>query len=219
VSCLARLRRLVVAPGLSRNVSEVCRGVQGLSALTELEDLHLACGRHEPWAPQPSDLAPLTALTRLAMTALPLELASHPLMARLRRLDLRPYSVLQAAPATEGGGGGGGGTAAAALAALAQGAPLLERLRILKEDYPGGGALGSPLGAGIEWPSLEHLQVNPWAAVLLAHLHLPPAFARCRQYWLLRPLWRRGFYGAAASGARRARRQGAASCRSAGTLH
>jgi hypothetical protein len=121
---------------------------------------------------QPSDLAPLTALTRLAMTCVPPELAAHPLAARLRRLELQAFGALDASAPGGGGGSGAGGAAAAALAALARGAPLLERLRICVDDrfdwgedaallcdYPGDVELGAPLGPGVAWPSLEHLLI------------------------------------------------------------
>jgi hypothetical protein len=182
VSGLTQLRRLEVwEPG----VDDGCTAVEGLSGLTALEDLSLE-GSRGPSA-QPSALAPLSALTRLAMWCVPPELGSLPVAARLRRLELQAFGVLQAAP---GGGDGSGanGAAAAALAALARGAPLLERLRIrvtilgyqdehgpfLLADYPTGGvALGAPLGPGVSWPSLTHLQVVPWAALLLAGCAFP----------------------------------------------
>jgi hypothetical protein len=186
VSGLTGLRRLAVTA--AGNEEESCRAVEGLSGLAALEDLRLVeCGEDGPLA-RPSDLAPLTALTRLAMTCVPPELASHPLAARLRRLELQAFGVLGDAP---GGGGGSGadGAAAAALAALARGAPLLERLRIRVEDcydwdaedgaaailcdHPHGVVLGPPLGAGVVWPSLTHLHVTPWAAVLLAGCTFP----------------------------------------------
>jgi hypothetical protein len=123
----------------------------------------------------PSDLAPLTALTRLAVTCVPPELASLPLAARLRRLELRTFRGLEDAPGGGGAGGGSAGTAAAALAALARGAPLLERLSVIEVpegdedhiygiDHTARAALGAPLGAGVCWPSLAHLQATPGAA-------------------------------------------------------
>jgi hypothetical protein len=173
VSGLTGLRRLEVWPE---------ERVEGLSALTALEELRLVglCG---PLA-QPSDLAPLSALTRLAMTCVPPDLGSHPAAARLRRLELQSFGVLLDAP---GGGGGSGanGAAAAALAALARGAPLLERLCIRADhrgaldepflllDYPGDVELGAPLGPSVAWPSLAHLHVTPWAALLLAACAFP----------------------------------------------
>jgi hypothetical protein len=143
--------------------------IKGLSRLTALEDLRLDCERG-PLA-QPSDLAPLTALTRLAMTSVPRELGSHPVAARLRRLDLQSFGVLEDAP---GGGDGSGanGAAAAALAALARGAPLLEHLRIL-DSRPRQVDLGAPLGPGVAWPSLTHLHVTSWALLLLAGCAFP----------------------------------------------
>jgi hypothetical protein len=179
VSSLTGLRRLVLSPtiklgGCTSSWDTECTAVEGLPELTALEDLGLNCshhGRYDRLAP-PSDLEPLAALTRLAMKAVPIDLGSSPVAARLRRLELQAFVVPEDAP---GGGGGAAGVAAAALAALALGAPLLERLRILNSwpDLPGGGALGSPLGAGVEWPSLSHLQVPPWAAVLLAGCTFP----------------------------------------------
>jgi hypothetical protein len=181
VSALTRLRRLeVFAQGLC---DQDPAAVEGLSGLTALEDLRLDCDG-EPLA-QPSDLAPLSALTRLAMTCVPPELASHPVAARLRRLELQAFGVLEYAPAG-GDGSGANGAAAAALAALARGAPLLERLRIrvlvrfefagrptLLGDHPGDVELGAPLGPGVAWPSLTHLQVTAWAALLLASCAFP----------------------------------------------
>jgi hypothetical protein len=163
---------------LALRTANKCRALKGLSGLTALEDLRLACAL--PLA-QPSDLAPLRALTRLSMVAvLPARaLASHPFAARLRRLELQAAGVLE--NDLWGGGGGGRGTggagAAAALAALARDAPLLERLRIRGDDlfpvdFPSDAA-GAPLGPGIAWPSLAHLQVTPWAAVLLAGCTFP----------------------------------------------
>jgi hypothetical protein len=180
VSGLTTLRRLDVR-GLVFD-DHGCTAVEGLSELTALEDLRLG-SEHVPFA-QRSDLAPLTALTRLVAWCLPPELGSLPVAARLRRLELQAFGVLWAAP---GGGDGSGanGAAAAALAALARGAPLLERLRIrvrlpnrggpfLLAGYPPGGvALGAPLGPGVAWPSLTHLQVAPWAALLLADCAFP----------------------------------------------
>jgi hypothetical protein len=187
VSGLTGLRRLAVRADWFANDwwDERCSAVEGLSGLTALEDLRLSC-ELGPLA-QASDLAPLTALKRLAMTCVPPELASLPLAARLRRLELQAFGFLEEAP---GGGSGSGanGAAAAALAALARGAPLLERLRIRVEDYEwddsvapvsmlldhaGGVSLGPPLGPGVVWPSLEHLQVTAWAAVLLADCTFP----------------------------------------------
>jgi hypothetical protein len=169
VSGLAGLRRLEVrAEGSNKYVPFIAVG--GLSALTALEDLRLECVRG--LLARPSDLAPLTALTRLAMTGLPLELGSSPVAARLRRLELQAFHALNYAP---------GGAAAAALAALARGAPLLERLAfrvgdgfawdpdvLLLRDQTYGFDLGAPLGADVAWPSLTHLEVTTWAAVLLA---------------------------------------------------
>jgi hypothetical protein len=172
VSGLAGLRRLAVyAPGR----------VEGLSELTALEDLHLN-GDNLPMA-QPSDLAPLTALTRLAMWCVPPELGSLPVAARLRRLELQAFGVLDWAP---GGGDGSGanGAAAAALALLARGAPLLEQMRIhvssggddetwLLQGHPDDVELGAPLGPGVAWPSLTHFEATPWAALLLAACAFP----------------------------------------------
>jgi hypothetical protein len=182
VSGLTGLRRLAVTAKIDDD--ERCTAVEGLSGLTALEDLRLEC-EHRPWArpltlAQPSDLAPLTALTRLAMTCVPPALGSLPLAARLRRLEMQAFG---AAP-SGGGGGGAAGTAAAALAALARGAPLLERLRIHVKDREDWGDCeledppdelepGAPLGAGVAWPSLTHLQTTPWAAVLLAGCTFP----------------------------------------------
>jgi hypothetical protein len=174
------LRRLEVHAGLAWGHEDIA--VEGLPGLTALEDLRLQ-GDCEPLA-QPSDLAPLTALTRLVLSCVPPELASHPVAARLRRLELQAFGVLEAAP---GGGNGSGanGAAAAALAALARGAPLLERLRMrtscyvkndetyLLEDHPGDVELGAPLGPGVAWPSLTHLHVTHWAALLLAGCAFP----------------------------------------------
>jgi hypothetical protein len=154
---------------------------EGVSRLTALEDLCLK-GDDEPLA-QPSDLAPLTALTRLAMWCVPPELGSFPAAARLRRLELQAFGILHRAP-RGGAGGGANGAAAAALAALARGAPLLERLRIqlssgggddkwLLQSHPEDIELGPPLGPGVAWPSLTHLQVKPWAALLLAACAFP----------------------------------------------
>jgi hypothetical protein len=176
---LTALRRLELQAQLGGGGSTA---IEGLSRLTALEDLCLdgECG---PMA-QPSDLAPLTALTRLAMLCVPPDLGSHPAAARLRRLELQAFGVLFDAP-RGGDGSGANGAAAAALAALARGAPLLERLRIrvgissdLQEpfpmgEYPGGVELGAPLGPGVAWPSLTHLQVTPWAALLLAACAFP----------------------------------------------
>jgi hypothetical protein len=175
MSGLTRLRRLEVrVEGIVED--ECCAAVEGLSGLTALEDLRLEC---QFWAvAQPSDLAPLTALTRLAMTALPPELGSHPVAARLRRLELQAFDELDRAPE---------GTAAAALAALARGATLLERLVIrvdddycwdghdvqLMRDHPTEIELGAALDAGVAWPSLTHLQVTAWAALLLAGCTFP----------------------------------------------
>jgi hypothetical protein len=150
-----------------------------------LRNCAIKCDLYEPFV-QLKDLAPLTRLTQLAMTCVPPELPSHPLAARLRRLQLQAFGVLDDAP---GGGGGSGanGAAAAALAALARGAPLLERLRIREtidnptstyfvpvlESYPGDVDLGPPLGPSVAWPSLTHLEVTPWAALLLADCTFP----------------------------------------------
>jgi hypothetical protein len=191
VSALTGLRRLAVTAGGDM--------VKGLSGLTALQDLQINGSRHEPLA-RASDLAPLAPLTRLAMTCVPAELASSPAAARLRRLELQSFgtpgdsrcgrSRSRPAPA-----------ALAALAALARGAPLLERLRIHEDewaevdddvyeeeyeeddgdyasgavdfDHPGGGAFGTPLGPDVAWPSLEQLQVTPWAAVQLAGCTFP----------------------------------------------
>jgi hypothetical protein len=176
VSGLAGLRRLALQDQWIDN--EPCPAVEGLSGLTALEDLCLGgdCG---PMA-QPSDLAPLTALTRLEMLCVPPDFGSHPVAARLRRLELQSFGVLFDAP-RGGDGSGANGAAAAALAALARGAPLLERLRIhvgdrndvLMDDYPGDVELGAPLGPGVAWPSLTHLEVTPWAALLLADCAFP----------------------------------------------
>jgi hypothetical protein len=179
VSGLTGLRRL---DAWALDLDPPDLAVDGLSLLTALEDLSLA-GGDGPLA-QPSDLAPLTALTRLALWCVPPELASHPVVARLRRLELQAFGVLEDAP---GGGDGSGanGAAAAALAALARGAPLLEQLRIhvshfgryndtyILGDYPCDVELGAPLGPGVAWPSLTHLQVTPWAALLLAECAFP----------------------------------------------
>jgi hypothetical protein len=176
VSGLTGLRRLELRAEAVYD-RESCKSVVGLSALTALEDLRLACDLG--LFAQPSDLAPLSALTRLAMTGLPLELASHPLAARLRRLELQAFDELYGAPE---------GAAAAAFAALARGATLLERLvvrvdhgydwesmcgQLLLRDHPEGVILGDPLGAGVAWPSLTHLEVTAWAAVLLAGCDFP----------------------------------------------
>jgi hypothetical protein len=157
---------------------------KGLSRLTALEDLRLDC-ECGPFA-QPSDLAPLSALTRFAMTCVPPELASHPMAARLRRLDLQAFGVVEIGAGRLSGGSGDNGAAAAALAALARGAPLLERLRIRVDDgygwmdaelllqgHPGDVELGAPLGPDVAWPSLTHLQVTAWAALLLAGCAFP----------------------------------------------
>jgi hypothetical protein len=182
VSGLTSLRRLDVrGPGFG---DQGCSTVDGLSELTALEDLRLD-GEREPLV-QPSDLAPLTALTRLMTWCVPPELGSLPVGARLRRLELQAFGVLKATAAAGCDGSGANG-AAAALAALARGAPLLERLRIrvhvydrgqdgpfLLADYPRDGvALGAPLGPGVAWPSLTHLEVTPWAALLLAACAFP----------------------------------------------
>jgi hypothetical protein len=134
---------------------------------------------------QPDDLAPLTELTQLVMLCVPPELPSHPVAARLRRLEMQAFGVLEDAP---GGGGGSGanGAAAASLAALARGAPLLEGLRIcvtagsprhegfrVLHGYPLDVDLGAPLGPSVAWPSLTHLEVTPWAALLLAACTFP----------------------------------------------
>jgi hypothetical protein len=185
VSGLTGLRHLEVraeSPGDSVGDYDYCAAVKGLSRLTALEDLRLTS---ECWPlAEASDLAPLTALTRLAMTALPLELGSQPSAARLRRLELQAFGALDYAPE---------GAAAAALSALARGAPLLERLVIREEDYyesidddrmqwdnepllrdhPGDIELGDPLGAGVAWPNLTHLQATPWVALLLAGCKFP----------------------------------------------
>jgi hypothetical protein len=180
VSGLTRLRRLTVQASTVKD--QTYTPVEGLSGLTALEELCLQ-GDNGPLA-RPSDLAPLTALTRLAIWCLPPELASHRVAARLRRLQLQAIGVLQDAP---GGGDGSGanGAAAAALAALARGAPLLERLCIrvgvsgdwdeplLMCEYPGDVELGAPLGPDAAWPSLAHLEVTPWAALLLARCAFP----------------------------------------------
>jgi hypothetical protein len=178
VSGLTGLRRLAVRADDFRD--EWCTAVVGLPGLASLEDLVIMC-EHGPMA-QPSDLAPLTALTRLAMTCVPPELPSHPLAARLRRLELQAFGVLGDCPGGFGGSGTGG-AAAAALAALARGAPLLERLCIRTEDFdnyedmlcddPGDVDLGAPLGSNVSWPSLTHLQVTAWAALLLAGCAFP----------------------------------------------
>jgi hypothetical protein len=175
VSGLTGLRRLGVR-GPNFNGPDVL-AVEGLSDLTALEDLCLE-GDSVPWA-RPSDLAPLTALTRLATKRAPPELGSLPATARLRRLELQAF----------GGGGGFGvpeGAAAAALAALARGAPLLERLHIRVDEHwnwkddpplllyhPGDDELCAPLGPGVAWPSLTHLEVPAWAALLLAGCAFP----------------------------------------------
>jgi hypothetical protein len=180
VSGLAGLRRLEVRA--VRFDPEGSTAVEGLPGLAALEDLSLDCGCG-PLA-QPSDLAPLTALTRLAMTCVPPELGSLPVAARLRQLELQAFGVLFDAP---GGGNGSGanGAAEAALEALAHGAPLLERLRIhascygrsggafLMDDQAAGVELGAPLGPDVTWPSLTHLHVTPWAARLLAGCAFP----------------------------------------------
>jgi hypothetical protein len=189
VSSLTGLRRLEVrAKGDAYNDDEWFTAVEGLSRLTALEDLRIDDLRsddddydddddygHQRLA-QPSDLAPLTALTRLAMTAVPPELASHPVAARLRRLELQSFCGLL---------NGRRGTAAAALAALARGATLLERLVVrddieddpdrmpLPRGHPHGVKRGAPLGAGVIWPSLTHLSLTPWAALLLADSTFP----------------------------------------------
>jgi hypothetical protein len=180
VSGLTGLRRLEIQAQLAGNQDGIA--VEGLSGLTALEDLRFE-GDCEPMA-QPSDLAPLTALTRLAMTCVPPELAPHPVAARLRRLELQAFGVLEAA-AGGGNGSGANGAAAAALAALARGAPLLERLcihvdacaghdeELLLSNYPEDIELGAPLGTGVAWPSLTHLEVTPWAALLLASCAFP----------------------------------------------
>jgi hypothetical protein len=180
VSGLTGLRRLEVRATWYED--EGCYAVEGLSGLTALEDLSLECAT-EPLAPA-SDLTPLTALTRLAMTHAPADLGSSPVAARLRRLELQAFGAPGDAP-------GGGATGAAALAALARGAPLLERLRICVEDHvhwnarydlegvplpsehPDGVAFSAALGPGVAWPSLTHLEVTPWAAVLLAACTFP----------------------------------------------
>jgi hypothetical protein len=179
VSSLTGLRRLEVrAEPVSIFDLECCSAVKGLSRLTALEDLRLEREHDLHLGPlvQPSDLAPLRALTRLAMTAVPPELASHPVAARLRRLELQSFCALN---------NGHGGTVAAAFAALARGAALLERLLIridieddhdrlpLPRDYPHGDEMGAPLGAGVVWPSLTHLSLPPWAAPLLAGCTFP----------------------------------------------
>jgi hypothetical protein len=160
--------------------------VYGLSTLTALGDLRLECDRLP--LGQLEDLAPLTRLTQLAMTCVPPELPSLPLAARLRRLELQAFGVLQTASGYFDGNGADG-AASAALAALASGAPLLERLRIsvikgdswnlvMLRDYPVAAytppvELGPPLGPTVEWPSLTHLQVTPWAALLLGGCTFP----------------------------------------------
>jgi hypothetical protein len=172
--------------------------VEGLSTLTALKDLRLECERYGPLA-QPDDLAPLSRLTQLAMTCVPPELPSLPLAARLRRLELQSFyrvedayqyaagAVVLRAPGGVGGSGANGAAPAplaATLAALARGAPLLERLRIrvtedlwddLEKltDHPHVVEWGAPLGPTVEWPSLTHLEVTPWAAILLAGCTFP----------------------------------------------
>jgi hypothetical protein len=184
VSGLVGLRRLEIQALLLGDIDQGNLTVEGLSGLTALEDLRLE-GECEPLA-QPSDLAPLTALTRLAMTCVPPELTSHTVAARLRWLELQAFGVVEAAP-KGGAGSGAKGAAAAALAALARGAPLLERLRIRVErsvdwdrdfpfplgDHACDVALGAPLGPGVAWPSLTHLHVTSWAALLLAGCAFP----------------------------------------------
>jgi hypothetical protein len=177
VSGLTGLRRLEVQV-MRLGDDDACTAVKGLSGLTALEDLRL---EDEFWPlAQPSDLAPLTALSRLAMTALPPELGSHPMAARLRRLELQAFHALNRAP---------DGTAAAALAALARGATLLEHLvfrvsdgldgmgevtlQELMRDHPDGITSGAALGAAVVWPSLTHLEVTAWAALLLASCTFP----------------------------------------------
>jgi hypothetical protein len=176
VPALTGLRRLEVrAEDCPLPYETICSAVEGLSALTALQDLRLE-GRGLPLA-RPSDLAPLTALTRLAMTCVPLELAPHPLAARLRRLELQGFDDFNDFV---------GGPAAAALAALAGGAPLLERLVIRVDDsyrwdaddlllqhQPISFDIGEPLGAGVSWPSLTHLEMTSWAAALLADCAFP----------------------------------------------
>jgi hypothetical protein len=192
VASLTGLRRLEVrAESINEDDfsdDECCTAVEGLSGLTALEDLRLDDLRsddddydddddfgHQRLA-QPSDLAPLTALTRLAMARFPPELALLPLAARLRRLELKSFYALTDGP---------GGTVAAAFAALARGATLLERL-VVRVDYetdeerqelprnlPYGVKLRAPLGADIVWPSLAHLSTSLWAALLLAGCTFP----------------------------------------------
>jgi hypothetical protein len=182
LSSLTGLRRLEVrAEGDAYNEQEWFTAVDGLSRLTALEDLRLDdVSSDDEYGPedlaQPSDLAPLTALTRLAMTAVPPELASHPVAARLRRLELKSFCGLL---------NGRRGTVAAAFAALARGATLLERLVVrddiedgpermpLPRDHPDYVKRGAPLDAGVVWPSLTHLSLTPWAALLLADSTFP----------------------------------------------
>jgi hypothetical protein len=179
VSGLTGLRRLALRAVFIDGHSDSI--VKGLSRLTALEDLRFE-DEHTPMA-RPSDLAPLTALTRLAMASVPPELASLPVAARLLRLELQAFGALEGAR-RGGGGGGTNGTAAAAFAALARGAPLLERLRIYVgvDDWTldpflmpvfNDVELGDPLGPGVAWPSLTHLEVTPWAALLLAACAFP----------------------------------------------
>ncbi|KAI8476951.1 MAG: hypothetical protein J3K34DRAFT_516207 [Monoraphidium minutum] len=135
------LRRLAL-----RLVDSSCEGgnwgkMQGLSALTSLESLELT-GDFKFLSFHSSDLAPLSALTRLRLQAAPRDLPSCPAGSRLLRLELSDF--------------GGDQPPARLLAALARGAPCLDRLRIDDLDYKE--QLGGLLGADVTWPRLTHLQ-------------------------------------------------------------
>jgi hypothetical protein len=174
VSGLTGLRSLEVTADYLAD-DDGCTAVEGLSGLAALEDLRLEHQEQDWLLAKPSDMAPLTSLTRLASCAAPC-LAPSPLAARLRRLELLGFDAE---------GFGPDGTAAATLAALARGAPLLERLLIRVRDevaqdgtphlrnHPTGVNFGAPLGADVAWPSLTHLEVTAWAALLLAACTFP----------------------------------------------
>jgi hypothetical protein len=187
VSGFTGLRRLSVRAVYKEDfqdpASSIPVDVTGVSRLTALESRTcVECDRFGPLA-DVEDLAPLVWLTQLVMTCVPPELPSHPLAARLRGLELQAFGLLKDL-AGDGPGSGANGAASAALAALASGAPLLERLRICVVAFgkwngnrmlrdSTGTELGAPLGPSVAWPSLTHLEVTPWAALLLAGCTFP----------------------------------------------
>ncbi|KAI8476943.1 MAG: hypothetical protein J3K34DRAFT_516200 [Monoraphidium minutum] len=177
---LTRLRRLALTLQPTGDWGN-WGAVEGLPALTNLESLELRGDDFVSF--KASDLAPLSALTRLCLqSASARGLPSCPAAGRLLRLELRDF--------------GGEEPPAPLLAALARGAPCLERMRIAfylesscGEPFPFGfdawndaskeEQLGGLLGADITWPRLTHLQVGSWAAVVMAGCIFPRLLHLC----------------------------------------